>query len=195
MILSSSSSAAPVVWSSAQGGNNHAYELVLNDVISWSGARDAASASGGYLATETSAAEQQFINAVLTAADAPTGQYWLGLRRVEGSPFGWDNGDAMMFSGWDAGEPNDYQGLEDSGAVLWSRSGDVDFGRRGSWNDSSEAGYATGEHPGHPDLARAGFVIERDASLAVVPLPPAAYLFAPSAALAFACWRRANCRG
>src|SRR5678816_1408070 len=93
---------ASVVWSAAQGGNGHSYEVVLDGAASWSGARGLASASGGYLATEASAAEQQFIDAALASSDAPTGQYWIGLTQAGGNPFGWDDGEALVFSHWDA---------------------------------------------------------------------------------------------
>jgi hypothetical protein len=195
-ILSAGAAGAPVVWSAAQGGNGHSYEVVVNDTISWSGARDAASAAGGYLATETSAAEQQFVDSVLAAAAPPTGAYWFGLHQVAGAGAGayaWDNGEPLAFTHWDAGEPNAYLGIEDSGGVLWTTGNGATVGRRGTWNDVAEAGYPSQATTQYPDLGRAGFVVERDAATAAsVPLPQAAYLFGSSAALALACWRRAR---
>src|SRR5688572_27850883 len=51
-----------VEWRAVDGGNGHGYEAVLAPQgISWTQARDAADALGGYLATITSAAENEFV--------------------------------------------------------------------------------------------------------------------------------------
>ncbi len=74
--LSAPAIAAPVQWTTADGGNNHWYELVSTDrgKIKWSAADSLAQSSThlgqtGYLATITSRDEQKFLN-VLNAAFA-----------------------------------------------------------------------------------------------------------------------------
>lgn len=77
--------AAPTIWSTASGGNGHAYEVVTQNVH-WTTARaDAESrihlGATGYLATITSAAEQNFIISTFfdpNAAYDSTTAYWLG---------------------------------------------------------------------------------------------------------------------
>src|SRR5688572_1732310 len=74
LLLTTAASAAPVPF----GG--HTYDLVLDDQITWTGARDAAAASGGSLAVISSAQEQSFLEGLLFDRNAPTGSYWFGLQ-------------------------------------------------------------------------------------------------------------------
>src|SRR5436190_21444639 len=51
----------PVQWTTAAGGNGHYYQVVsVTNGISWQQARNAAASMGGYLATVTSAEENDF---------------------------------------------------------------------------------------------------------------------------------------
>ncbi len=69
-------------------------------------------------------------NASISAVTEPYGQHWIGLtdRTVEGT-FTWNNGAALSFSNWWAGEPNNYGGDEDCIGN--------NFGGTGYWNDYS----------------------------------------------------------
>src|SRR5579859_1726942 len=61
-VLTGSLGATPVVWSPADGGNGHAFEVIAApNGISWDDARSAAQAMGGDLASITSAAENDFV--------------------------------------------------------------------------------------------------------------------------------------
>ncbi len=77
-------SAEWVQWTAASGGNGHWYQVVLapNVVgpgmgISWTDANAAAQADGSYLATVTSAAENDFIFDLIDIATHPS--YWQDL--------------------------------------------------------------------------------------------------------------------
>ncbi len=52
--------AEAIQWTEAEGGNGHWYEVVENE-LSWFQASDLAAASGGYLVSIASAAENQML--------------------------------------------------------------------------------------------------------------------------------------
>ena len=172
--------------------NGHSYEVVTDTSSSWTQADAAARAAGGHLITITSAAEDQFVNGLLTSRQAPSGSYWMGLRRTGGPGDGtfqqWTTGEALSFTNWAAGVPDNSLGLENSGAILWTRESEgATFPRRGQWNDLADSGYpnpAVAISPTQVDLLRGGFVIERDGQGSSVPLPAAVLLFVPGAAVA-----------
>lgn len=103
-----------VRWARASGGNDHRYTVVhAPRGISWDGAADAAREAGGYLATITSAAESDFVFALV---DDP--RYW--SLAPHGSQFGpWLGGRRSVNAGrvetgweWVTGEPFDYPNWE-----------------------------------------------------------------------------------
>jgi hypothetical protein len=121
-----------VQWSTASGGNDHWYGLT-DAAGTWLGARTEALSAYAGSATDlvaiNSAAEQAF----LTGAFGGSGYLWIGLsdQATEGNWSTWSNGEAVTYSNWSAGEPNDYQpaGGEDFAAMNWGQSG--------LWNDLS----------------------------------------------------------
>jgi hypothetical protein len=140
------SSASHIFWDPGAGGNGHFYHYF--DIPStWDEAFAAAAADGGYLATVTSLAENDFIHDFVTDVEA-----WLGGtdRDVEGV-WRWMNGpelgDAFPpgFTYWAAGEPNDCCAGEDDLVINWD--GD------GRWNDIGL--------PSFPHY-RVGYVVEYD---------------------------------
>jgi hypothetical protein len=201
--------AAPVVWDSSAGGNGNTYDVVVNNTISWDAAQAAAQAAGGDLATITSQAEQNFVNSLLTSAAVPTGSYWFGIRET-GTEGVYKNvtGEALGFTNWAAGEPNNAKNIESVGAVLWTAADGTDPGaiaRRGQWNDEAMAGYPTPgiPTPTQPDVMRGGYLIEirgddngggggngGGGEPNAVPLPAAAYAFPVGAAFAGYFYRR-----
>jgi hypothetical protein len=110
-------------WTVASGGNGHTYRVVAaSGLISWDAANAAALATGGYLATITSAEENSF---VFTLIDDPT--YWTqssndhgpwigGFQPANSSEpsggFTWvkQTGAAtpelFAYANWESGEPN-----------------------------------------------------------------------------------------
>ena len=126
-----------VQWPVAEGGNGHFYEVVpAPGGITWGNASLAATARGGYLATITSAEENEF---VFHLADQDpimwNGGYgpWLGGIQPAGAiePAGgwsWVTGEPFTFQNWAPGQPNNNQN-EDR----------IHFGglanRSSAWND------------------------------------------------------------
>lgn len=180
--------AAPVVFP----GNGHSYDVVVNNSIDWSAAGAAAGTSGGYLATITSAAEQTFVESLLSSANSPTGSYFFGLQERTEGVYGPTHGESSTYSNWDAGEPNNGAGTPETvGSILWTAgSAEPTFARRGHWNDVPVTGYpdpVVGT-PAQADVLRGGYLVEIEPAVTppptAIPLPPALYAFPAVATLA-----------
>jgi len=115
--------ATPVQWS----GNNHWYEPVLEEPgvrIGWQAAQADAISRRGYLATVTSAEENQFVFALLGAefwepADVPGNPNyrvygpWLGATdALQEGNWQWVTGEPWNYIDWARGEPNNLNGDE-----------------------------------------------------------------------------------
>src|SRR5689334_20959189 len=114
------SHATPVIWS----GNGHSYEVIRPaNRISWSDANTAAQNAGGYLATITSKAENDFVASLLTdpslwffLGGIQNGP-WLGGFQQPGSsePLGgwqWVTGEPWSFTAWAPTQPDNARGIE-----------------------------------------------------------------------------------
>lgn len=113
----------------------------------WDFARDAAAAmelpgapgTFGYLATITSAAEQQFIESnvlVPESNDDPRRHVWLGgWEPNDDGNWEWITGEAWSFTNWDVGEPNDLTSGEGASEDYLTVYQD-DAARFGYWNDA-----------------------------------------------------------
>jgi len=108
MLASAAASAGGAVqWKSGEGGNGHWYQLrTLASQANWTASRQLAESSGGYLATPTSAGEDQFIRSTLLEGVVPVGQFGphIGGFRLDGTAQqaacpGWQ---------WISGEPFSY---------------------------------------------------------------------------------------
>ena len=107
---------------------------------SWSEARSSAHSNGGYLATITSPAENEFVyhNAVKDP-NAPVGLYtngvWIGLSDASADgKFVWENGEPVSYTDWNSGEPNNHALDEDDVAMLpWN----------GKWKDYAKGNGVT----------------------------------------------------
>jgi hypothetical protein len=121
--------------------NNHFYQFITVPGISWSAAKTAAEqltffGKQGYLATVTSAAENQFIVSKIQgqgwmgAADSQTEDNWKWMTGPEAGTQFWQgrsNGSVVggLYNNWSTGEPNDYGSGEDYAHFLLD----------GKWND------------------------------------------------------------
>jgi hypothetical protein len=126
-------SAEPVSWA----GNGHFYDAVsVSGTISWEGANAAAIAAGGYLATITSQAENDFVFLLVNNAIYWHGSSgpWLGGYQFPATlqaaaNWRWVTGEVWSYSNWQPGQPNDSGGkVEDK----------LQFGfaaRVSAWND------------------------------------------------------------
>ena len=180
----------------------HTYELFMNNNSSWTQAQTAASQAGGYLTAITSAAEDQFIDQLLSNGSAPTGSYWIGLEKsasVSGQAanmtgWTWSDNEPVSYTNWTPGVPDNYLGLENRGSILWTAESTAStFARRGQWNDLPDSGYPNANLNGAgTDLQRSGYVVEINSTpvSTSVPVPAAALLFVPGAAAALVAARR-----
>jgi len=110
--------------------------------ISWSDARDAAGAAGGYLATVTSAGEESFLQDAFAGSRIFVGVApWIGLSdAAQEGTFRWvtgpDAGQALGYSDWLTGEPNNNGPTGNEDYVTWSNYPWGPAG--GAWNDVNE---------------------------------------------------------
>lgn len=109
--------AIPVQWTTGVGANGHWYDIIDSN-ISWEGARVAAMNSGGYLATITTAAEQQFAASLIAShvvGNSSTSGYMIGGFQPVGSPepignWQWVTSETWSYTNWGIGEPNNSGG-------------------------------------------------------------------------------------
>ncbi len=141
ILLSNVASAAPIQWTAASGGNDNWYDYVSTSIftgVSFPAARNAALASShlgmtGYLATVTSAAEEDFIEGSFpfVVGFGFTGSAWLGASDVA-VPGEWrwvdgpEAGQLITYSDWRSNEPRaegDYLALyinrQPNGTLDW----------------------------------------------------------------------------
>jgi hypothetical protein len=133
----------------ANPGNNHFYEIIPSVGVAWpQAARDAANRNyfglKGYLATITSAEEQNFVQ------NAAKGRGWIGASNIDGAGNwqwvtgpeagtqfwqGFENGTPVegQYNNWLSGEPQDKNNLEEHAHII----GNPVYGAaaQGKWND------------------------------------------------------------
>jgi hypothetical protein len=210
LLIAGRSLGGTVILNSESGPGRHGYQIISDKKISWSQAEAKAAAEGGYLATSDNAGEQKFLEGLLSKAGAPTGSYWFGLQQSHsGGPFAWINHDPLTYTHWVPGTPDNANGNETVGTILWSKKGQPTFSRRGFWNDAANDFQINSRAPA--DLFKAGYIVEflpghgagahpsastlpaaplapstDDASRTThaIPLPTALYLFPAGAAVA-----------
>jgi len=135
-------------WDIASGGNGHTYMLFsVRNGINWGDAQADAVSRGGYLATITSSAENEFVYNSLAIGsnnnvwhiDTFNSQIgpWLGGFQPAGSsePSGgwqWVTGEDFTFNKWSSGEPNNSGGTENRLHFFGNP------GRTSSWNDITD---------------------------------------------------------
>lgn len=131
------SSLAAFFWSPDVGGNGHYYAVTTGGPTSWTAAEAEAVALGGHLVSITSAAEQNFIVATFLSGANQNRIYWIGLNdtAVEGQ-FAWSSGEAVSYTNWQRGEPNNFRGAEDYCAINWHYTMGHPGAVRGAWNDA-----------------------------------------------------------
>jgi hypothetical protein len=106
--------AAGVQWS----GNGHFYNVIsVPATISWDAANASATAAGGYLATVTSQAENEFVFSLVSNATYWHGSSgpWLGGYQSPASTqpdanWQWVTGEPWSYTNWQEGQPNDAGG-------------------------------------------------------------------------------------
>jgi hypothetical protein len=130
-------------WSGA-GANGHWYKADMNRT-DWESAQTAASSGGHYLATITSAAEQQFIVSTFLTGPSEKQVFWIGgTDKVEEDTWAWVTGEAFSYTNWKDWEPS---GDGDYLCINWNA---VRGDPLGEWNDAPFAG-TTGYDEGAND--------------------------------------------
>ena len=138
----------PLKWPTNVGGNGHFYEAALSPGgITWSNAQAAAIARGGYLATLTSSAENDFAYSLVSnninfwAVDGSGGDGpWIGAYKLPGptsqTNWAWVTGEAFAYNNWGPNQPNNFGGSQNfiqlygpttPTGELWNDAGDSDI--------------------------------------------------------------------
>lgn len=179
--------AAPVQWSSAVGGNDHYYEVILfgpipGSYLNWDQARNEAAArtylgGQGYLATLTSQTENNFVATNLLAPLAGLANYnlkdvWLGGYQTpnQANPnagWNWVTGETWSYTNLGSSEFNDY-GTVGSNMIENNEENWLEFSfswyPEGRWSDIG---------PGPNEGRIVGYLAEY-----AVPIPGAVWLLA-----------------
>ncbi len=181
-MLTGVASADPAQWSV----NGHFYDVVsVPSTISWEQANAAATAAGGYLATITSRAENEF---VFSLVNNPT--YWHGYSgpwlggyqypptQQPNANWRWVTGELWSYTNWQAGQPNDSGGkAEDKLQFGFAVLAPV-------WNDMMSVDPV-------PDYRPVAYVIEWDRD----PLAPTLEVrYSQSSSQVELCWQTATNR-
>lgn len=131
-ILASGAAQAITVMGTANY-NGHTYQLLSQ--ASWTDSEAFAVSLGGHLVAVNDAAENTFLQSTWGSEKI----LWIGLSRTapNASTFAWSNGDAVTFTNWAGGEPNNCCGGEDY----------VHTYNNGEWNDLTNVSvYAFPQH-------------------------------------------------
>ncbi|MFK8184701.1 MAG: lectin-like protein [Phormidesmis sp.] len=100
------------------------YYLLTQETTSWEAAQAQAKQVGGNLVTINDAAEDVWLQRTFGAAE----MFWMGLSdRAQEGVFTWASGETTDYLNWAYGEPNDYGGTQDYGAI--------NFGGHLQWDD------------------------------------------------------------
>jgi len=151
-----------IQWISTAGGNNHWYVLTPS-ATNWLAAQDLALSWGGNLATIRSDSEQDFINTAFLTGAFEHRPIWIGLVRTganvkltsrvrramedlglrhptaapaSASAFEWVTGEALSYSNWKPGQPDNFPPGEEYVTVNWHHSDNPPRGTKGDWNDA-----------------------------------------------------------
>ena len=108
--------------------NGHRYEI-LDQKMTWSDAKRACEAAGGYLVSITDAEEQKFIETLLEKSGLE--HYWIGMYRNQ-DVYMWLTEEKSDYSNWNTGEPN---GLSEGRLKEYCTEILNTSENKGKWND------------------------------------------------------------
>jgi len=115
--------------------NGHTYYLASRS--SWTLAEAWAATLGGHLVTINDAAEQGWVFDTFSADGGVNRALWVGLTAPDAlGPYGWTSGDALTYTNWAAGEPNDPAGFPDERYVHMYCP---EHPSAGQWNNGQDA--------------------------------------------------------
>ncbi len=112
----------PVTPTPNPGNNSPTYNgsrYQLTSAKTWEEAQSEARSLGGNLVTINNAAEENWIKQTFGNSEG----FWMGLsdKNQEGT-FKWASGEALTYTNWAPGEPNDFGGGQDYGRINFSNS-------------------------------------------------------------------------
>ena len=122
-------SAAPtwVTWETSVGGNGHQYLAVPGSSgLTWNSANTLAQAQGGYLASITSAAENNFVFSLINSSTFfnsfnGAGPAIGGYQNEVANGWHWTSGEAWSYTNWYPGDPNNGPAGFDN-LIFWSNA-------------------------------------------------------------------------
>ncbi len=97
---------------------DHFYAFCTEE-LDWVGAQEVCEEAGMNLLTVNDSAEEEWAQGLAVSYDGEGYGWWMGLndRENEGE-FVWVSGEAVTYTNWDGGEPNDANGGEDCASLL-----------------------------------------------------------------------------
>src|ERR1043166_4713927 len=119
----------PISQTFSNSANSHYY--VLLSPATWTWSERAAVELGGHLTAIANQAEQNYVSNAFSTFAGTNRYLWIGFNDVtnEGH-FVWSSGEAVTYTNWAAGEPNNFQGNEDF-TTIYPPSNPAP----GKWND------------------------------------------------------------
>lgn len=127
-VVAAPSSGALTEWRIEEGGNGHFYDIIVTPLQSWVDSKAQAEAMGGYLASITSQAENDWLWSAFSIGSTPS--YWaqtgpwpgydgpvFGAYRTSGNVWTWVSGEA-----WDWSNFNWSMGSGEAGAQFIANS-------------------------------------------------------------------------
>ncbi len=118
--------------------NDHYYQYIEDSSITtWEEAKEYCESVGGYLVTITSQEEQDFVFDYIEPL-VDDENVFIGIQNANNSTNWetWDNGEDVTYTSWGSGEPDNYNGSQDYGAMSTvDRSGDSYDIAAGQWDD------------------------------------------------------------
>lgn len=131
-------------WTEAEGGNGHWYAVYCSTMTQSQALKEAYKLKHGelrgYLATVTSAEENEFIHGRLLNGLVQTesdNQFFLGGRYINGR-WSWITDEPFIYYNWASYEPNNLD-LE-TAIAMWGSGGSQGWREPGMWNNASEMG-------------------------------------------------------
>jgi len=141
----------------AEGTHNGRRFALIDGGLTWEQARAHAQYLGGDLAVVRNQATQDFIlDDLLSQGSRRT--YWVGGYRIAPTgtrQFAWVSGDAMTFTNWAPGQPNNISVSGDENHIVL-------YGRHGEWNNFPN-------YPGYWHIPRMGFIVEFPVPITTLP--------------------------
>ncbi|HQR06434.1 MAG TPA: C-type lectin domain-containing protein [Gemmatales bacterium] len=130
-----------ILGSATNPDNGHLYHILT--ISTWTDAEAFAVSLGGHLVTINTVAENTWVTTNFSQFGGINRPIWLGLNdaAVEGS-FVWTSGEAVTYTNWAPGEPNNSAGIENYAYI--NPPGNPPPNAWPTWNDFADFGQCNG---------------------------------------------------